>query len=69
MLLRTDWHKRNGAAETFLNADDKGPHSPGPTAEAIEYLLTKDIIGWGSETVGTDAGSAGGMTRRSPRIL
>ncbi len=59
VVLRTDWYKRNGSAETFLNADDKGPHSPGPTAEAIEYLLTKNIVGWGSETVGTDAGSAG----------
>ena len=38
VVLRTDWYKRNGSSETFLNADDKGPHSPGPTAEAIEYL-------------------------------
>jgi kynurenine formamidase len=66
VVLRTDWYKRNGSAETFLNADDKGPHSPGPTAEAIEYLLTKNIVGWGSETVGTDAGSAGGMNPPFP---
>jgi isatin hydrolase len=66
VVLRTDWHKRNGSTETFLNADDKGPHSPGPTAEAIEYLLTKNIVGWGSETVGTDAGSAGGMNPPFP---
>jgi kynurenine formamidase len=66
VLLRTDWYKRNGSTETFLNADDKGPHSPGPTAEAIEYLLSKDIVGWGSETVGTDAGSAGGMNPPFP---
>ncbi len=61
VLLRTDWYKRNGSADTFLNADDKGPHSPGPTAEAISYLVSKGVIGWGQETVGTDAGSAGGM--------
>lgn len=66
VVLRTDWHKRNGSAETFLNADQNGPHSPGPTAEAIEYLLSKGILGWGSETVGTDAGSAGGMTPPFP---
>jgi isatin hydrolase len=66
VLLRTDWYKRGGAAKTFLNADDKGPHSPGPTAEAIEYLLSKHIVGWGSETVGTDAGSAGGMNPPFP---
>ena len=66
VLLRTDWYKRNGSTETFLNADAKGPHSPGPTAEAIEYLIGKNIVGWGSETVGTDAGSAGGMTPPFP---
>ena len=66
VVMRTDWYKRNGSSETFLNADEKGPHSPGPTAEAIEYLLTKNIVGWGSETVGTDAGSAGGMNPPFP---
>lgn len=66
VLLRSDWYKRNSSAESFLNADENGPHSPGPTAEAIAYLLSKDIIGWGSETVGTDAGSAGGMTPPFP---
>jgi isatin hydrolase len=59
--MRTDWYKRGGSEVEFLNADEKGPHSPGPTAETIQYLLSKNIIGWGSETVGTDAGSAGGM--------
>jgi len=66
VLLRTDWHRRNGSSAAFLNADANGPHSPGPTAEAIEYLVSKNIIGWGSETVGTDAGSAGGMTPPFP---
>jgi kynurenine formamidase len=61
VLMRTDWYKRGGSEAEFLNADEKGPHSPGPTSETIQYLLSKDIIGWGSETVGTDAGSAGGM--------
>ena len=67
VLLRTDWYKRNASAETFLNADATGPDSPGPTAEAIEYLISKGIAGWGSETVGTDAGSAGGMNPPFPR--
>ena len=66
VLLRTDWYKRNGSTAEFLNADANGPHSPGPTAEAIAYLLSKGIIGWGSETIGTDAGSAGGMTPPFP---
>ncbi|WP_311273614.1 MULTISPECIES: cyclase family protein [unclassified Rhizobium] len=66
VLLRTDWYKRNGSTDTFLNADETGPHSPGPTPEAIEYLLSKEIIGWGQETIGTDAGSAGGMNPPFP---
>jgi kynurenine formamidase len=66
VLLRSDWYKRNGSAATFLNADDKGPHSPGPTAEAIEFIIARGAIGWGSETVGTDAGSAGGMNPPFP---
>ncbi len=66
VLLRTDWYKRGGRTETFLNADANGPHSPGPTAEVISYLIDKGVIGWGSETVGTDAGAAGGMTPPFP---
>jgi kynurenine formamidase len=61
VVMRTDWYKRNGSEKDFLNADDKGPHSPGPTADTVRYLIDKGVTGWGSETVGTDAGSAGGM--------
>jgi isatin hydrolase len=61
VVMRTDWYKRNGSEAEFLNANETGPHTPGPTAEAIEYLISKDITGWGSETIGTDAGQAGGM--------
>ena len=66
VLMRTDWYKRNNSEAKFLNVDDKGPHSPGPTAETIDYLIAKGIMGWGSETVGTDAGSAGGMNPPFP---
>jgi isatin hydrolase len=66
VLMRTDWYKRNGSEAEFLNTDENGPHSPGSAAESIEYLLSKDIIGWGSETVGTDAGSAAGMNPPFP---
>ena len=66
VVMRTDWYKRNGSEKDFLNADANGPHSPGPTAETIQYLIDKGIMGWGSETVGTDAGSAGGMNPPFP---
>ncbi len=61
VLMRTDWYKRNGSEAEFLNADETGPHSPGPTVDCIEYLIEKGVVGWGTETVGTDAGQAGGM--------
>jgi len=61
VLMRTDWDRRNHSEEEFLNADANGPHSPGPTADAIEYILSKGAIGWGTQCIGTDAGSAGGM--------
>ncbi|WJI75175.1 cyclase family protein [Mesorhizobium sp. C395A] len=59
VVMRTDWYKRNGSEAEFLNANETGPHTPGPTAEAIQFLISKDIKGWGSETIGTDARQAG----------
>ena len=36
---------------------EDGPHSPGPTPEAVRFLVEdRDIRGFGVETVGTDAG-------------
>lgn len=66
VLMRTDWYKRNHSEAAFLNANETGPHTPGPTAEAIEYIISTGAIGWGTETIGTDAGLAGGMTPPFP---
>ncbi len=53
--MRTDWSKRRGA--DYLNMRADGPHSPGPTPEAIRFLIEeRNIRGFGTETVGTDAG-------------
>lgn len=61
VLLRSGWSKRTGAAE-FLNADASGPHSPGPSAEAVTFLVSeRDVMGFGTECVGTDAGQAFGF--------
>ena len=54
VLMRTEWSQRQGAA--YLNMKSDGPHSPGPPPKAIELLLDRDIRGFGTETVGTDAG-------------
>ncbi len=61
VVMRTDWDKRVDDEDKFLNADENGPHSPGPTPDCIEYLLSKGIVGWGTQCIGTDAGQAGGM--------
>ncbi|MEM9048250.1 MAG: cyclase family protein [Pseudomonadota bacterium] len=64
VLMRTDWSKRSGAA--YLNMAEDGPHSPGPSAAAIEALLARDIRGFGTETVGTDAGQGAHLTPPYP---
>ena len=55
VLMRTDWSKKSGA--DYLGMAEDGPHSPGPTPEAIRFLVEqRNIRGFGTETVGTDAG-------------
>ncbi|SFT41282.1 Kynurenine formamidase [Pseudovibrio denitrificans] len=65
VFMRTDWSKRSGAA--YLNMRDDGPHSPGPTPEAIKFLIDeRGIRGFGTETVGTDAGQGAHYTPPYP---
>lgn len=54
VLMRTDWSKRSGA--DYLNMREDGPHSPGPNPAAVTLLLKRGIRGFGTKTVGTDAG-------------
>jgi isatin hydrolase len=45
-----------------LNVRGDGPHSPGFTPECVSLLAhERDVLGIGVETVGTDAGQAGGF--------
>ena len=61
VLLRTDWSKRS-SAEDFLNVGPDGSHSPGFHQTASTFLAQeRDVLGVGVETVGTDAGQAGGF--------
>ena len=61
MLFRTGWSKYGDDPAAFANADENGPHTPGVTPEAAEYISKTKILGWGVETVGTDAGGAFGF--------
>ena len=58
VLFRTGWSKRSGDA--YTNRREDGAHTPGPSAEAVQFLIEeRDVLGFGVETIGTDAGQAG----------
>jgi kynurenine formamidase len=57
VLLRTDWSKKSGDA--YANVKQDGAHTPGPDVDSIKWLVEeRDVIGFGTETIGTDAGQA-----------
>jgi kynurenine formamidase len=58
VLMRTDWSKHRDPA-AFLNLTGTGAHVPGPHPDLVPFLAReREVIGWGSEGVGTDAGQA-----------
>lgn len=62
VVMRTDWDKRIHDEELFLN-EDPDPHNddfhtPGLSTDCFDYLLSRGIVGWGTQCVGTDAGMA-----------
>jgi len=58
LLMRTDWSKRSDPV-AYQNFNEAGQHSPGPDVSAVEFLVhERHVIGFGSETIGTDAGQA-----------
>jgi kynurenine formamidase len=62
LLYRTGWDARADDEDAFLNADESGPHTPGIAADCARWLAEeRPIVGLGVETVGTDAGAAGGF--------
>ena len=57
VLMRTDWSKRDFKA--YANLHEDGAHTPGPSPEAMQFLVDeRQILGFGTETIGTDAGQA-----------
>jgi len=57
VLFRSDWSKRD--TDAYVNRREDGAHTPGPSVEAVRYLIEqRDAIGFGVETIGTDAGQA-----------
>lgn len=62
VLFRTGWGARANDEAAFLNAGPEGPVTPGPDVEASRWLAEHpNVVGFGVETVGIDAGAAGGF--------
>jgi len=58
VLMRTDWSKRKDPV-VYQNFDETGQHTPGPDVAVVRFLVDeRDVLGFGTETIGTDAGQA-----------
>ena len=59
LLYRTGWDARSASQDEFLNANETGPHTPGVSVDCARWLASDaPVLGFGVETVGTDAGTA-----------
>jgi kynurenine formamidase len=59
LLFRSGWDSRAHDQTAFLNANETGSHTPGVSVELARWLGQEAaVIGFGVETVGTDAGAA-----------
>lgn len=66
VFLRSDWRKV-ADPENYTNMQDDGAHSPGPDTECVLWLIEeRDVLGFGTECVGTDAGQAFAMEPAYP---
>ena len=59
VLMRTDWSLKHTDPDDYLNVAEDGAHSPGPHPDTVPFLANeRDVLGFGNETVGTDAGQS-----------
>jgi kynurenine formamidase len=60
VFFRTGWAARAHDEAAFLNAGEQGPITPGPDVSGARWLAEHPgVVGFGVETVGIDAGTAG----------
>ena len=58
LFMRSDWRKV-ADPENYTNMREDGAHSPGPDADAVLWMINeRDVLGFGTECIGTDAGQA-----------
>jgi kynurenine formamidase len=66
VLMRTDWSKRVDPV-AYQNLNGTGQHTPGPDPDCVRFLVAeRDVLGFGTETIGTDAGQAAHFTPPYP---
>lgn len=59
LVLRTDWSQRSDDPAAFLNLQEDGAHTPGPTQAVVEWLIhERKVHGFAVETINTDAGQS-----------
>jgi kynurenine formamidase len=67
VFFRTGWGARAADEASFLNAGPEGPVTPGPDVGGAKWLAEHPhVVGFGVETVGIDAGAAGGFDPAFP---
>lgn len=65
VLMRSGWGDKTGAAYANLKSD--GAHTPGPDTGTIRLLVEeRGILGFGTETIGTDWGQAAHLSPPYP---
>lgn len=58
VFMRSDWRKVADPTN-YTNFQSDGAHSPGPDPEAVLWMVKeRDVLGFGTECIGTDAGQA-----------
>ena len=60
VLFRTDWSRKVNDPAAFVNLREDGAHTPGPSQAAVEWMIRRDVRGFGVETINTDAGQSYG---------
>lgn len=67
VLMHTGWAARAHDPVAYQNFTEDGQHTPGPDPSCVEFLVKeRDILGFGTETIGTDAGQAAHLSPPYP---
>ena len=58
VFMRSDWRKV-ASPDNYANIKEDGAHHPGPDHDCVQWMIKeRDVLGFGTECIGTDAGIA-----------